>query len=103
MRDLTVLRQIAAHLDGWSDLRAQVATGDVDWPSVQVARVASGSGAEHWQCVRDHWTGQLFADGGAAEPVATIRTTIGEDASASEVADGIKAIYRLLRTERETG
>jgi hypothetical protein len=37
------------------------------------------------------------------EPVATIQTTIGEEASASEVADGIKAIYRMLRTEQETG
>jgi hypothetical protein len=27
------------------------------------------------------------------EPVATIQTTIGEDASASEAADGIKAVY----------
>jgi hypothetical protein len=26
MRDLTVLSQLAAHLDGWSDLRARVAT-----------------------------------------------------------------------------
>ena len=38
MRDLTVLSQLAAHLDGWSDLRARVAT-EIDWPSVHVARV----------------------------------------------------------------
>jgi hypothetical protein len=31
-----------------------------------------------------------------------VLTTIGQDASASEAADGIKAIYRMLRTERET-
>jgi hypothetical protein len=40
---------------------------------------------------------------GTGEPVATIQTSIGEDASASEVADGIKAVYRMLRTEHETG
>ena len=100
MRDLTVLSQLAAHLDGWSDLRAQVTT-EVDWPSVRVARV-SGIGAELWQCVDAHWTGQLFADEAGGEPVATILTTIGQDASASEAADGIKAIYRMLRTEHET-
>lgn len=76
--------------------------GKVDWPSVRVARVSSGSGAELWQCVHDHWTGQLFTDEAGAEPIATLLTTIGQDASASEAADGIKAIYRTLRTERET-
>jgi hypothetical protein len=100
MRDLTVLRQLAAHLDGWSDLRARVAT-EGDWPSVHVARVGSGIGAELWQCVQDHWTGQLFADEAGGEPIASIVTTIGQHASASEAADGIKAIYRMLRTERE--
>jgi hypothetical protein len=101
MRDLTVLSQLAAHLDGWSDLRARVAT-EVDWPSVHVARVSSAIGAELWQCVHDYWTEQLLTDEAGAEPIATILTTIGEDASASEAADGIKAIYRMLRTERET-
>ena len=101
MRDLTVLRQLAAHLDGWSDLRARVAT-EVDWPSVHVARVSSGIGAELWQCVQDHWTGQLFTDEAGGEPIATILTTIGQDASAGEAADAIKAIYRMLRIERET-
>ena len=101
MRDLTVLRQLAAHLDGWSDLRARVAT-EVDWPSVHVARSSSGIGAELWQCVHDHWTGQLLTDGADGEPIATIVTTIGQDASASEAADGIKTIYRILRTNRET-
>jgi hypothetical protein len=101
MRDLTVLSQLAAHLDGWSDLRARVAT-EVDWPSVHVARVSSGSGAELWQCVQEHWTGQLVPDEAGGAPIATILTTIGQDASASEAADGIKAIYRMLRTERET-
>ena len=99
---MTVLRQIAAHLDGWSDLRTRVAT-HAGWPSVHVARIGSGTGAQSWQCVRDRWTGHLFNDDGAGEPVATIQTSIGEDASASEVADGIKAIYRMLRTEQETG
>ena len=101
MRDLTVLRQLAAHLDGWSDLRARLAT-EVDWPSVHVARASSGSGAALWHCGRDHWTGQLFTDEAGGEPIATILTTIGQDASASEAADGIKAIYRILRTDRET-
>lgn len=101
MRDLTVLRQLAAHLDGWSGLRAWVAT-EVDWPSVHVARVSSGIGAELWQCVHERWTGQLFSDEAGGEPIATILTAIGQDASASEAADGIKAIYRMLRTERET-
>jgi hypothetical protein len=101
MRDVAVLRQLAAHLDGWSGLRARVAT-EVDWPSVHVARVSSGIGAELWQCVQDYWTGQLVADEAGGEPIATILTTIGQDASASEAADGIKAIYRMLRTERET-
>jgi hypothetical protein len=101
MRDITVLRQIAAHLDGWSDLRARVATEDTSWPSLHVTR--TGSGVQVWQCVQDRWTGRLFDDvGQAGEPVATIQTTIAEDASASEVADGIKAIYRMLRVE-ETG
>jgi hypothetical protein len=101
MRDLTVLSQLAAHLDGWSNLRARVAT-EVDWPSVHVARASSGTTAELWQCVHDHWTGQLIAEEADGEPIATILTTIGEDASASEAADGIKAIYRTLRTEPET-
>jgi hypothetical protein len=35
MGDMTVLRQIAAHLDGWSDLRTRVATEGVGWPSVR--------------------------------------------------------------------
>jgi hypothetical protein len=102
VRDMTVLRQIAAHLDGWSGLRARVAT-DGAWPSVHVARVGAATGAHSWQCVHDRWTAHLFDDDGAGEPVATIHTGIGDDASASEVADGIKAIYRLLRTEREPG
>jgi hypothetical protein len=101
MRDLTVLRQLAAHLDGWSDLHARVAT-EVDWPSVHVARVGSRIGAELWRCVHDHWTGQLVNDEAGGEPVATILTTIGQDASAGEAADAIKAIYRMLRIERET-
>jgi hypothetical protein len=90
---MTVLRQVAAHLDGWSDLRAE----GVTWPSVHVA----GSGASVlWQCVQDRWTGQVFDAGGElAEPVATIQTTIAEDASASEVADAIKAIQRMMRTQ----
>jgi hypothetical protein len=101
MRDLTVLSQLAAHLDGWSDLRARTAT-EADWPSVRVARAGSGIGAELWQCVHDHWTGQLFTDEAGGEPIATILTTIGQEASASEAADGIKAIYCMLRTEPET-
>jgi hypothetical protein len=103
MRDMTVLRQIAAHLDGWSDLRTHVTTDHVDWPSVHVTRSSSGTGAQLWQCVHDRWTGHLLDDDGAGELVATIQTSIGEDASASEVADGIKAVYRMLRTEQESG
>jgi hypothetical protein len=104
MRDLTVLRQIVAHLDGWSDLRTQVVTEDISWPSVHVARGRSGTGSQLWQCAGTRWTGQLFDDRGVVgQPVATIQTTIGEDASASEVADGIKAIYRAMRTEQEPG
>ena len=95
-----MLRQIAAHLDGWSGLRTRVATDPTGWPGVHVAGPATGS--QSWQCVHDRWTARLF-DGGAGEPVATIDTSIGEDASASEVADGIKAIYRMLRTDQETG
>ena len=101
MRDLTVLSQLAAHLDGWSDLRARVAT-EVDWPSVHVARASSGIGVELWQCVHDYWTGQLYTDEASGEPIATILTAISQDVSASEAADGIKVIYRMLRTERET-
>jgi hypothetical protein len=52
--------------------------------------------------VHDHWTGQLVNDEAGGEPVATILTTIGQDASAGEAADAIKAIYRMLRIERET-
>jgi hypothetical protein len=102
VRDMTVLRQIAAHLDGWGGLRTRVAT-DGAWPSVHVARVGAATGAQSWQCVRDRWTAHLFDDDGAGEPVATIDSSIGDDASASEVADGIKAIYRLLRTDPEPG
>jgi hypothetical protein len=51
--------------------------------------------------VHDHWTARLLNADGAA--IATIETTIGEDASAGEVADGIKAIYRPLRTSPEIG
>jgi hypothetical protein len=98
MRDVTVLRQIAAHLDGWSNLRARVATDEVSWPSVHLSG-GPGAGSQLWQCVRDCWTGQLFEGPDAVgEPVATVHTAIGEDASASEVSDGIKAIYRLLGT-----
>ena len=81
---MTVLRQIAAHLDGWSDLRTRVTTEDLDWPGVHVTRNRSGAGAQVWRCVHDRWTGHL----------------LGDDASASEVADGIKAVYRMLRTSR---
>jgi hypothetical protein len=102
MRDMTVLRQIAAHLDGWSDLRTRVTTDDLDWPGVHVSRGGAGSGAQVWRCVHDRWTGHLLDDG-TGEPLATIQTSIGEDASASEVADGIKAVYRMLRTEQERG
>jgi hypothetical protein len=52
--------------------------------------------------VQDRWTGQLFPGEAGGEPIATILTTIGQDASASEAADAIKAIYRMLRTEHET-
>ena len=95
MRDMTVLRQIAAHLDGWGGLRARVDT-DGDWPGVHVAAGGPGAGGLRWQCVRQHWAGQLLEDGGVGDPVATIQTSIGEDASASEVADAIKRIYHLL-------
>jgi hypothetical protein len=98
VRDLTVLRQIAHHLDGWSGLNAQIVTEGVAWPGVQVQ---AGGGAQTWQCEHDRWTGQVLHAAGV--PIATIQTTIGEDASAGEVADGIKAIYRLLRTAPETG
>jgi hypothetical protein len=65
-------------------------TEDVSWPIAHVGRAA----VPLWQCVHHRWTGQLFGhDGDFMEPVATIQTTIGE------VADGIKAIYRMLRTE----
>lgn len=94
MRDITVLRQIAAHLDGWGGVRAQVVTEGVSWPSVQVQ---SGGAVQTWQCVHDRWAGQLVDADGA--PLATIETTIGADASSSEVADGIKAVYRMLRAE----
>jgi hypothetical protein len=70
---------------------------------VHVTRGGAGSGAQVWRCVHDHWTGHLLRDDATGEPVATIQTSIGTDASASEVADGIKAIYRMLRTDRETG
>jgi hypothetical protein len=39
------------------------------------------------------------AGGELAEPVATMQTTIAEDASASEFPDGIKAIYRMMGTQ----
>jgi hypothetical protein len=98
MRDLTVLRQVAAHLDGWSGLHAHAVTEDVAYPSV---RVQGQEGAQTWQCAHDHWTAQVLDAGGV--PIATIQTTIGEGASAGEVADRIKAIYRPLRTPPETG
>ena len=69
---------------------------------MRVARVRSGIGAELWHCVDAYWRGQLFTDESGGDPVATIVTTIGRDASAGEAADGIKAIYRMLRTEHET-
>ena len=94
MRDVTVLRQIAAHLDGWSGLRARVET-DGDWPSVHVAGGGAGAGGLLWRCVRERWAGLLLEDGGGG-PVATVETTIGQEASASEVADAIKRIYLLL-------
>jgi hypothetical protein len=102
MRDMTVLRQVAAHLDGWSEVSAEVAADDApSWPSVLV--VGSG-GTMLWHCLEDRWTGELHDPDGAIDaPVATIQTTIGEDASASEVADGIKATYRGLRTHSEFG
>jgi hypothetical protein len=59
MRDLTVLRQVAAHLDGWNGLRAEVAT-DVNWPSVHVTRGRSGGAGQLWQCTQDRWIGQLL-------------------------------------------
>jgi hypothetical protein len=99
---MTVLRQIAAHLDGWSGLRTRVATDHAGWPGVHVARAGAATGAQSWQCVRDRWTAHLFDGDGSGGPVATIHTGIGDDASASEVADGIKAIYRMLRTDPET-
>jgi hypothetical protein len=94
MRDMTVLRQIAAHLDGWGGLRARVDT-DGDWPSVHVAGGGADAGGLLWQCVGQRWAGLLLEDGDG-EPVATVATTIGQDASASEVADAVKRIYHLL-------
>jgi hypothetical protein len=96
LRDLTVLRQIAAHLDGWGGLRARVVT-DADWPGVHVTG-GPGPGGLLWRCSGQRWAAELLADGGAGGPVATIQTGIGEDASASEVADAIKDLYRLLGT-----
>jgi hypothetical protein len=104
MRDLTVLRTVAAGLDGWSDLHARLEAEQ--WPSVLVGRWREGAGVELWACRPGHaWHGELFdhdpgAAGGfdRARPVATITTTIPEAASASEVVDGIKALYRRLRT-----
>ena len=102
MRDITVLRQVAAHLDGWSDLKAWVVTEQVSWPAVFVSRQRAKNGDQLWRCVARTWEGQVYDYGDVGgEPVATIETTIGEEASASEVADGIKAIYRMLRTDRE--
>jgi hypothetical protein len=94
MRDVTVLRQIAAHLDGWGGLHARVDT-DGDWPSVHVAGGGADAGGLLWRCVGQRWAGLLLEDGGG-EPVATVETTIGQDASASEVADAIKRVYHLL-------
>jgi hypothetical protein len=99
MRDLSVLRQIAAHLDGWAGLRARLVTDDVSWPGVQVQ---ARGGAQTWQCVRDRWAGQVLDAAGGA-PVATIETSIGDDADAGEVADRLKAIYRMLRSQPESG
>jgi hypothetical protein len=96
LRDLTVLRQIAAHLDGWAGLRARVVT-DTDWPGVQVTG-GPGPGGLLWRCPGQRWAAELLADGEAGAPVATLQTGIGEDASASEVADAIKDLYRLLGT-----
>jgi hypothetical protein len=100
VRDLAVLRQIAAYLDGWGGLRARVVTEDVNWPSVHLQ---ASDNAHTWQCEHDWWTGQVFEGDASGTPSATIQTTIPTDATASEVADGIRAIYRLLRTEREAG
>jgi hypothetical protein len=101
MRDVTVLRQIAAHLDGWERLHARVVT-DGDWPGVQVAGDGPGAGALLWRCVRERWAAELLEDV-AGEPVATIQTGIAEEASASEVADAIKAIHRLLGSAAPRG
>jgi hypothetical protein len=43
----------------------------------------------------------LDAAGGA--PVATIETTIDDDADAGEVVDRLKVIYRMPKSEPESG
>jgi hypothetical protein len=96
VRDMTVLRQLTHHLDGWGGRQAQVVTEGVAWPGV---RLQTEGRAQTWQCERDRWTGHVLDAAGA--PIATIHTSIGDAATAIEVAEGIKAIYRMLRTEPE--
>jgi hypothetical protein len=83
--------------------RVRVATENVGWPSIEITHAGYGTGVQRWQCVQERWTGHLFDDDRAGEPVATIQTTIAEDAGASEVADGIKAIHRLLCPKQQAG
>jgi hypothetical protein len=54
-----------------------------------------------WQCVIDRWTAQVLDASGV--PIATIRTTIGDDASVGEVANSIKASYPMVRTPPQSG
>lgn len=99
MRDITVLRQIAADLDRSGGLHTQVVffTETIDWPSLLVQTEHS---TQIWYCKDAFWTGQVLDEEGT--PIATIQTTIGDDAYAGEVADRIMDIYRMLRTLPET-
>ena len=108
MRDLTVLKQIAAHLHGWAGLHAWMVDEEVDFPAVFVTpdtHTLGKTGDALWRCLPGRgWEGLIYDYGGynVSPVVATVRLeTIDIYAGASEVADAIKAVYRHLRTTKE--
>jgi hypothetical protein len=76
-------------------------TEEVEYPAVFVGRQEATAGDQLWRCVEGTWEGVVYDYGGVdvgTQPVATVTTRIREEATAGEVADGIKAIYQYLRS-----
>ena len=60
------------------------------------------SGDALWRCINVHWEAAVYEYGNIeGDALAVIETAVGDQAAASEVADGIKTVYRPCASRSE--